>query len=244
MRQADLNHINRVQWYTTAPYDCSYLPGLQARSQVAVVEPSQCKEQYDNLIRQGFRRSGAHIYRPQCDSCQACVPVRLLVNKFLPTRSQRRAQRVLDGLQVKVLPLTLKPDHLALYQRYQLARHSDEGLLDSSQGAEGYAQFLLRSHADSNLVEFRNAEQQLLAVAVVDWVADGVSAVYTFFEPDYPASLGTMAVLWLAQAAQALTLPYVYLGYWIQHSPKMAYKANFQPLEYLVNQHWQNNSLI
>jgi leucyl-tRNA---protein transferase len=231
--------LSQVQWYVTANYACSYLDATPARSQVAVVDVTQSTSTYNALIRQGFRRSGAFIYRPHCDPCQRCLPVRIRVADFVGDRSQRRAAQSLARLSIQTLPLTLKTEHLALYRRYQQTRHNeDPAATHAAQTQQAYSQFLLRSHVHSNLLELRQPNGDLHAVSVVDWLADGLSAVYTFFEPSAKGSPGTACVLWMVAKAKALGLPYVYLGYWIAASPKMAYKAHFQPLEVFVNGQW------
>ncbi len=240
MRLDNPAHIAKVQWYATATYPCSYLPETPARSQVAVVEIEQSTAAYNELVRKGFRRSGGFIYRPHCDTCQACLPARIRVADFAPSRSQRRAAQSLAALTIAALPLTLNAEHLALYQRYQQSRHDeDEQAMTAAQTQEAYSHFLLRSHVRSNLIELRQPSGELLAVSVVDWLADGLSAVYTFFDPRAKGSLGTACVLWMIEQARAQGLPYVYLGYWIQQSPKMAYKSNFQPLELYIDGQWQ-----
>ncbi len=253
MRLDDTQHLATVNWYATAQYACSYLPDAQARSRVAVLAPKHAAGAYNELITLGFRRSGVHVYRPQCDHCEACIPVRIKVADFAASRSQRRAAKALGSLSVKQMPLAFYADHWALYQRYQTARHIDDND-DNAAGndddndtntPQAYSQFLLRSHANSQLVELRHTQGErageLFAVTIVDAVADGLSAVYTFFEPQTEhakGSPGTACVLWMVAQAKALGLPYVYLGYWIQASRKMAYKSNFQPLEVLKNGNW------
>ena len=183
MRLDNPAHIATVQWYATASYPCSYLPDTPARSQVAVVDTAQAAAQYDALAHKGFRRSGSFIYRPHCDHCQACVPARIRVADFVPSRSQRRAAQTLARFDINLLPLTFRSDHLALYRQYQSSRHDeDRAAMSAAQTQEAYSQFLLRSHVNSNLVELRQPNGALHAVAVVDWLADGVSAVYTFFD--------------------------------------------------------------
>jgi leucyl-tRNA---protein transferase len=249
MRIHESSQLAHVQWYATPRYACSYLPNLQARSQVAAVEPKHTPQAYSSLIQQGFRRSGVHIYRPACDNCHACVAVRLRVSDFAPTRSQRRAMAALNDLTATLLPLQFHTEHWRLYQRYQAARHSEVGVNNNAdittddktaveQTQNNYTQFLLRSHASSHLLELRQPNGALHAVSMVDVVSDGLSAVYTFFEPAAKGSPGTQCVAWMVAQAQALDLPYVYLGYWIAASPKMAYKANFQPLEVLHRGEW------
>ncbi|MGA7178096.1 MAG: arginyltransferase [Thiobacillaceae bacterium] len=229
--------FNRVQFYLTAAYPCSYLPNREARSQVATPAHLITTDVYGKLIQAGFRRSGQFTYRPQCVGCQACVPVRVQVENYQPSRSQKRCRRRNQDLRDTTMPLNFVAEHYALYRKYQCMRHSGGGM--DQDNADQYGQFLLASHVDSSLVEFREGDK-LVMVSVVDRVKDGLSAVYTFFDPDYAKrSLGVYSVLWLIERARQMVLPYVYLGYWIAESRKMSYKQQYQPLEGLIEGHWQ-----
>ncbi len=232
--------LSALHLYVTAPYPCSYLEGLEARSQVASPSMFITTPVYSELVRHGFRRSGTFTYRPHCDACQRCVPVRVVVDAFQSTRSQRRSCKRHYDLNATLHALQDKPEYFELYRRYQTARHRDGGMDDDS--PEQYRSFLLQSHVDTMLVEFRDNDV-LRMVSVVDVLADGLSAVYTFYDPDVPhASFGTYNVLWQIELCRKLELPYLYLGYWIKNSRKMAYKSNFHPLQGLLDGEWQDIS--
>src|SRR5512139_2838968 len=228
--------LSALQFYLTAPYPCSYLDDREARSQVAIPSFLISKPQYSELVRHGFRRSGTYTYRPRCDTCRACVPARLEVSAFTANRSQRRNWKKNCRLTASLHGLEDKAEYFELYQRYQGARHRDGGM--DNDNHEQYSKFLLQSHVDSMLVEFRE-DGILRMVSIIDVLDDGLSSVYTFYEPDLPrAGLGTYNILWQIELCRTLELPYLYLGYWIKQSPKMAYKSNFRPLQGLLHDRW------
>lgn len=229
--------VYRLQYYLTASYPCSYLPDRMARSQV--VTPTHLIDSvvFSELVRQGFRRSGLYVYRPRCDNCRACVPVRLPVADFTPNRSQRRCRARNRDVSHALKPLVFDESHYRLYRRYQSARHAGGGM--DQDDREQYRNFLLMSRVDSALLEY-TLDGQVVMVSLVDRLLDGLSAVYAFFEPELARrGLGVFNVLTLVGLAQRMGLPYVYLGYWIGASPKMAYKRQYRPLEGLVDGQWQ-----
>ncbi len=222
-----------LQFYNTATYPCSYLQGKQSVSQVAVPPQLITADIYGNLV--GFRRSGDFTYRPVCAGCCECVPVRVPVERFTPDRSQRRCLKTHAGLLVAEQPLRFFEEHYELYRQYQSRRHAGGGMdLDDR---EQYSQFLLRSQVDSRLIEFRDGDA-LRMVSVIDVLDDGLSSVYTFYDPEV-TGLGTFNILWQISQCRANDLPHLYLGYWIRECRKMNYKTRFRPTEGLIGGRWQ-----
>jgi leucyl-tRNA---protein transferase len=239
--------LQKLQFYVTTPYKCGYLPNKLAQSLIATPQHLIDADVYSGLIRLGFRRSGNFSYRPHCENCKECLPVRVVLKDFLSNRSQKRAFKQHQNLTTVILPLAYYEEHYTLYSAYQMERHSNEinnqeEKLESD-GPEQYRNFLCQSNVESVLVEFRE-KGQLKMVSVIDIVHDGVSAVYTFYDTsDAKTSYGTYNVLWQAEWAKSLNLPYLYLGYWIKDSKKMAYKQNYKPLERLIDNEWKQTGL-
>ena len=233
--------VQKLQFYVTAPYKCGYLANKLAQSLIAAPYQLVDKNVYSGLIQQGFRRSGKFAYRPHCEECKSCIAVRLKLADFTPTRSQKRAFKQHADLSAQVLPVQFDEAHFALYSQYQKLRHSDS--LDSAgkteDEADQYRQFLCTSNVSSFMVEFKNATGEVKIVSVIDAVHDGISAVYTFYDAlEAKASYGTYSIMWLAEWTKNAGLPYLYLGYWIAESQKMAYKQQYQPQEKLIDGEW------
>lgn len=229
--------IEQLAFYATPPHECSYLPDREART--VFTDPVYPKDIaiYSALSRNGFRRSGQHIYRPQCPNCTACIPVRLPVRDFAPRRRHRRIWRMNSSVEVRSSPLVFNEEHFELYHRYIKERHRGGGMDNPT--PEQYLEFLTSPWAETMFYEFRRGGK-LLAVAVADRLLDGLSAVYTFYEPEHGRfSPGIYAILWQIQEARRLEVDWLYLGYWIADSTKMAYKAEFQPQERFQGGLWE-----
>ena len=229
-------NLHVLHYYLTASYPCSYLEGRIARSRVVAPGHLVTAKAYASLLRAGFRRSGLFTYKPQCDNCQACISVRINTVAFKPSSTQKRIQKRHRDLSARKVPIQWQDDHFILYSRYQHQRHPGGGM--DEQGREQYEQFLLSSHVNTELVEFRSPDGVLRIVSIIDSSDDGLSSVYTFYDPDYPGSLGTYCILWQIEQCRLRGLPWLYLGYWIKESPKMSYKTKFQPLQQYINQEW------
>ena len=229
----DLAHL---KFYATQPHDCSYLEQQQAVT--LFLDPAEPidEEVYGRLSELGFRRSGDHLYRPHCPRCKACVPARIPVELFTPNKQQKRIYKRNQDLQVERRPPRLTDEIYQLYSRYINTRHADGDMYPPSE--QQFSSFLVSDSSFCEFNEFR-LDGRLLAVAVTDRLANGLSAVYTFFDPDEPRrSLGRYAILWQIEEARRSELPALYLGYWIRNCRKMNYKTEYRPLEMLISQRW------
>jgi arginyl-tRNA--protein-N-Asp/Glu arginylyltransferase len=225
-------------FYTTAPLPCPYLPGRTERKIVTELAGTEAEGLHDRLSRAGFRRSHNIAYSPVCPGCRACIPIRIVVGAFQPDRTQRKVIKANADLAAYEMPARATAEQFALFQRYQAVRHGDGDM--AAMGFYDYRAMVEDTPITTGVVEFRDAAGSLLGACLTDWVSDGLSAVYSFFDPEHDRrSLGTYAILWLVSRARALGLPYVYLGYWVPESRKMAYKARFRPSEALMGGAWR-----
>lgn len=226
-------------FYTTAPQTCPYLPDRMERKVITDLSGPDAEKLHDRLSRAGFRRSHNIAYAPVCNGCSACVPIRIPVARFAPGRTQRRVMKVNAALQGHETPPRATAEQFVLFRQYQTARHA-EGDMAGMNFAD-YRSMVEDTPIETFLVEFRDAENRLMIVSLIDVVSDGLSAVYSFYDPSLPErSLGAYAVMWLIERARYHRLPYVYLGYWIAHSRKMAYKTNFRPAEIFSRGLWRD----
>ena len=225
-------------FYTTAPLPCPYLPGRTERKVVTEITGPEAEALHDRLSRAGFRRSHNIAYAPVCPACNACVPIRIPVETFAPDRTQRRIARANATTRGYDLPARATAEQFQLFQRYQRERHGDGDMATMS--FYDYRAMVEDTPIETFIVEFRDPDDRLLGACLTDRLSDGLSAVYSFFLPELERrSLGTYTILWLIERARELGLPYVYLGYWVPESRKMAYKARFRPAEVLAGGVWR-----
>lgn len=231
----------QLQFYITVESPCSYFDDRQSRNLVPDPDVSLNMPVYNQLIQHGFRRSGSYCYRPYCRSCELCVACRIPVRRFSPNRSQRRCLTRNSDTSVQVVPASFNEEYFDLYSRYLNSRHEDSSMACPSES--DFRDFLYSSWSDTRFLEIREGKGghgQLLAVAVTDRMRDGLSAVYSFFDPEMsPRSLGNLCVLKQVELARETGLDFVYLGYWIDGHEKMHYKTRYQPLEIYRGEHWQ-----
>ncbi len=230
--------MNRLLFFSTLPHDCNYLEDELAVSVVADPRAEFSPEVYGRLIDLGFRRSGSNIYAPHCPNCRACTPTRVPVNRFSPNRSQRRSWTRNQDLEVRCAPAGYSEEYFTLYERYLRERHPGGGMDDPT--PESFREFLYTDWCETVFLEFRQGEK-LLGVAVTDILPQGLSATYTFFDPEegIARGLGSYAILRQIEEARQRDLAYLYMGYWVADCDKMSYKTRFQPIEGLIDGQWE-----
>jgi arginine-tRNA-protein transferase len=225
------------QFFTTAPVSCPYIFGRAERKLIIELSGSSAALFYDDLSRAGFRRSHRFAYRPACRGCTSCIPVRIAVDRFSHTRSTRRTRNANSDLCGKLLPPRATPEQFRLFSSYQCSRHSDSDMASMTYG--DYRGMVEDTPVRTRMAEFHDGSGKLVAASLIDLLDDGVSAVYSFYDPKQQRrSLGTWSILWLVEQCRQHGRPFVYLGYWISDSPKMAYKARFPALERLADGVW------
>ena len=231
-----MTSLSELRFFRTPAHECSYLPHREATTLFADPLAEIDTAMYSALTEAGFRRSGGHIYRPYCADCAACIPVRVPVGDFSPTRRQRRIWRRNTELEVKGTRPCATREIYDLYERYINTRHIDGDMYPARR--DQFESFLVDGRPEAVFFEFRE-QGQLLAVAVADELTGGMSAIYTFFDPDADKrSPGVFAVLWLIEETRRRALPHLYLGYWIKQCQKMNYKVDYRPIEMYINNHW------
>ncbi len=231
-----MTDLSAIKFFVTPLHKCSYLPRQDAITLFADPKVSVNHALYSELSELGFRRSGNYLYRPHCKHCCACIPVRVPVDKFEPSRKQKRVVKKNQDLTVSRAPAHFNAEHYQLYERYITEKHRDGDMYPPS--AEQFSSFLLSDWGNTFFYEFKK-DDELLAVAVCDEMQNGLSAVYTFYAPEaYERSLGVYAILWQIEEARKRMLPALYLGYWIKECQKMSYKTEYKPLEMFLNNQW------
>lgn len=230
-------HSDQVRLFQTLPHACGYYAERTAQNLVLDPAAPQLDQLYGPALERGFRRAGGHLYFPHCPQCHACKPCRIDVGGFQPDRAQRRCLKRNDDLVVTETIPSYNRERHALYERYLQSRHAGGGMDDAE--ASDFRRFLTAPWSPTVFVEFR-LQERLLAVAVTDVCPNGMSAVYTFFDPDESArSLGTYAILQQIELARRRGMPWLYLGFWIEGHPKMDYKRRFRPLQLREADGWK-----
>ena len=220
------------QFFATSPVACPYVPGRAERKLIVELDGSGGAAFYDDLSRAGFRRSHRFAYRPACRGCASCVPVRIAVERFRDTRSTRRVRNANQDLYSSLVAARATPEQFRLFSAYQRMRHGDSDM--ASMRYADYRGMVEDTPVRTAVAEFRDGGGGLVAASLIDLLDDGVSAVYSFYDPHQTKrSLGIWSVLWLVEECRRRGQPFVYLGYWIAESPKMAYKDRFPALERL-----------
>lgn len=236
IEEETVTEIESLQFFQTQPHKCSYI--AKEKAATVFLNPRQKIDNalYSRLSEHGFRRSGQHIYRPHCPNCDACIPMRIPAQQFKPSRQQKRTWKRNQDLTAHIVETIDTEEHYALYERYITLRHEDGDMFPPSR--EQFQSFLADSWQFVRYYEFRQ-NGRLIACSVADQMDNGLSAVYTYFDPDEARrSLGSFAILYMIEAVKEQNLPFLYLGYWIKSSPKMQYKSAYRPLEILNGDKW------
>jgi len=237
MHDDEVPPIEEIGFQVTPVHECSYLDNHQAITLFVDPDYPIVMKQYSQLAQLGFRRSGDHIYRPHCSDCGLCIPVRVPVDEFNPNRSQRRNKKSNSDISMVVKDATFDSEHYQLYRKYMKGRHAGGGM--DKDEPDSYETLIRANWSLSKLLEFRLGTQ-LMMVAVVDCFDDGISAVYTYFDPEFTTrGLGVFGILSEIEYAQSLNLDWLYLGYWNPKTNKMSYKSNYQPMEFFDGEDWQ-----
>jgi arginine-tRNA-protein transferase len=232
-----MTKISELKLFSTHPHPCSYIEEQQATT--LFVDPAATIDKmiYSELADNGFRRSGEHLYRPYCEQCTACIAARVPVDTFKMKRRQRRIWKKNQDLNVEVVKDISADTYYQLYEKYISLRHKDGDMYPPDR--EQYLTFLINEWGLTDFYVFKD-QQKIVAVAVTDIMQQGLSAIYTFYDPDYERrSLGVYAVLWQIEHTKALNLNYLYLGYWVKACKKMSYKTDYRPLQLLINNNWR-----
>ena len=233
-----MTSLTELRFFTTPAHNCSYLKGKRAITLFVDPLAKIDRDLYSALSAVGFRRSGTHIYRPYCQSCTACIPVRIPIDQFTPRRRHKRVLRANTDVKVTVREPVMTEEYFSLYDAYITERHNDGDMYPASR--DQFLSFLVDGRPEARFFEFRYSGK-LLAIAVADELNDGLSAIYTFFDPALKSrSPGVLAILWLIDHAYELQLDYLYLGYWIKQCQKMSYKMDYKPVELYINNSWIN----
>lgn len=234
---ADMSNLSELRLYATKEHDCSYLKGEQATTLFVDPHADIDNAVYSALSDLGFRRSGQHVYKPHCNDCKACISVRVPVHSFMPKRSHKRCLKANSDLKIIRTQTPDMDEHYNLYERYIATRHADGDMYPPNKSQ--FLEFLNNPFNATYYIEMRDLDGKLLGCAVSDQLEEGLSAIYTYFDPiEVKRSLGRFAVLYQIECAKKLGLKYLYLGYWIKQCQKMQYKSEYRPLQLLINQRW------
>ncbi|WP_370978520.1 arginyltransferase [Agaribacterium sp. ZY112] len=238
-----MTDLSELRFFQTVEHNCGYLDAKKSSN--IFVDPKQQLDAglYSTLSAFGFRRSGEHVYKPRCENCNACIPFRVLCESFTPNRSQKRCLKRNEDLYCELKRSIDEDEYYELYSRYINARHSDGDMYPPSR--EQFSDFLSSAWGITRYLCFRDKNKKLLSVAVIDLLSDGISAMYSFFEPDeHKRGLGNFNILFQTLWAQQHNLPHLYLGYLIKGCQKMRYKAQYRPFQLLIDGHWRSYEQI